>query len=126
MKTDSRFRQTPGFTLVEIMIVVAIIGLLVVIAVPNYIHSGNTTRLNAIYSNLRVLEGAKENWAIDNHQVNGANPALSEIRPYFLHDVHPVYNETYVPNPIGTPAEAQLPPGSRLPPYAPGATIQAK
>lgn len=114
-----------AFTLVEIMIVMAIIGLLAAVAVPNFIHAGTTTRVNAILNNLRVIEGAKEQWAIETGQVTGAMPDMTMLKPYFLHDVHPVAGETYIPNALGTAAVAQLPAGSGLPPYPPGGQIQA-
>ena len=53
-----------GFTLVEIMIVVALIGLLASIAVPNWVHARSTSQVNACINNLRQIDGAKQQWAI--------------------------------------------------------------
>jgi prepilin-type N-terminal cleavage/methylation domain-containing protein len=63
MKTSKLTHR--GFTLVEIMIVVAIIGLLVTIAIPNYVKSRELTQKNACLSNLRVIDTAKQVWAIE-------------------------------------------------------------
>lgn len=59
------------FTLVEIMIVVAIIGLLAAIAIPSFINARNTSRKNACINNLRQIDGAKEQWALANNKSSG-------------------------------------------------------
>jgi prepilin-type N-terminal cleavage/methylation domain-containing protein len=61
-----------GFTLVEIMIVVAIIGLLAAIAIPNFVKARTTAQKNACINNLRQIDGAKEQWALENRASEGS------------------------------------------------------
>ena len=64
----SRRMRVKGFTLVEMMIVVAIIGLLAVIAIPNWVRARTTSQNNACISNLREIWGATQQWALDNRK----------------------------------------------------------
>lgn len=68
-----------AFTLVEIIIVVAIIGLLAAIAVPNYIKARTTSQTNACIENLKKLDGAKRTWALEKKKVNSSTPGDGDL-----------------------------------------------
>ena len=79
--------HTGGFTLVEIMIVVAIIGLLASIAIPNFVKARTTAQMNACISNLRVIDGAIQQWALDTKQGETAQVTPTDVLSYLKNAV---------------------------------------
>ena len=76
--------QRKGFTLVEIMIVVAIIALLAAIAIPSFMKSRQDSRKSACINNLRLLDHAKQQLATASQSmVDSYAPGMTELQPYF-------------------------------------------
>ena len=84
MRTLLNRRRERGFTLVEIMIVVLIIGILLAIAVPSFMNARERSRANACRSNLRQIQAAKEQWAMATNQGPTATPGWNDLMPQFL------------------------------------------
>ena len=98
-------KNSKGFTLVEIMIVMAIIGLLAAIAVPNFIQARNSARSATCINNLRLIDSAKEQYAIENNIANGSGTTSTDCTPYLKNNAFPTCPGTstaYTTNNIGT------------------------
>ena len=106
-----KLSQRTAFTLVEIMIVVAIIGLLAGISTPSMLKARDTSQLNAIISNLRILESSKEQWALEQKQGDGAQPTEADLAQFLRSYKMPatIVNEIYNINPIGSNCTATVP-----------------
>ena len=80
MKTSHSSQS--AFTLVEIMIVVAIIALLASIAVPNFLRARKRAQSTRILQDLRVIDSALDMYAIENNKAGGANVGWTDIQLY--------------------------------------------
>lgn len=98
-----------GFTLVEIMIVILIIAILLSIAIPSFNRARATSRTKACVNNLRQIQSAKEQWALDNRKPQGdtslswPNDLVGSDK--YIKGTKPVCPSTganYIMNPIGT------------------------
>jgi len=72
-------KKDAGFTLIEIMIVVLIIAILLAIAIPNFLRARETSRAKSCQANMRQIETAKEQWAMDNRKAAGDTPGAADL-----------------------------------------------
>ncbi len=97
-----------GFTLVEIMIVVAIVGLLVAIAIPSFVKARQNTQKDVCLNNLRQIDSAKSRWALETGTKSGDPCVAADIEPYIEQGAVPTCPTGYQEYTINGVAEDPL------------------
>ena len=90
--SQSSLHRRAGFTLVEIMIVVAIIALLAAIAVPNFLRARKRSQATRILEDLRIIDAAIDQYAIETNKGGGAAVAWTDIQSYLKNGSVPYFS----------------------------------
>ena len=103
-------KKRGGFTLVEIMIVVAIIALLAAIAVPSFLRARKRSQATRILNDLRLIDSAVDQYAIETNKSSGFQPTSTDLIPYLKTGTQ-LYNtfEDLFGNAYAVPTVDQLP-----------------
>ena len=112
-----RTANQAGFTLVEIGIVVAIIGLLATIATPTWVRARTSSQKSTCINNLRQIDAAKQQWALETKQAGNAAPLFTDLSPFLKNVVvcpaggrNASFGSTYEINDMVTKPACQISP----------------
>jgi prepilin-type N-terminal cleavage/methylation domain-containing protein len=108
-----------GFTLVEIMIVVVLIGMLATIAIPNFIKARSTSQTSACINNLRQVDDAIQQWALETKKSAAAAVDFTDISGYLKNVVicpsgGIAFSDSYTISDVGSKPVCQKVPGAHI------------
>jgi len=78
----NKFGSQRGFTLIEIMLVVSLIGLLAVISIPNFLKARTTSQRTVCINNLRQISSAVQQWALEMKKDATSPVTAADVLPY--------------------------------------------
>ena len=95
--------------LFPVLVILAVLGIVVALSVPNFIKARSTSPANAIVNNLRQLDGAKQEWAMEHHEPADAVPTMDDLKDYLKGDVSKsIAGEKYDIGKVSEPVTADL------------------
>jgi type II secretory pathway pseudopilin PulG len=90
---------------------IVMIGLLAAIAIPNFVKARQTAQMNACINNLRMIDGAKQQWALENKKEPTDTPTQDELLALLRNQQFPVCmaGGVYTLNPVGEAPTCSVP-----------------
>lgn len=118
-------RRVAGFTVTEVLIVAGIIGVLAEIAIPNFLAAKKSAQRNSCINNLRQIDSAKQQWALEELRPSSAVPTMTDLSSYFGHgeeaplvycpsDLTHSFERSYNVGDLLTPPECAIEPFSHI------------
>lgn len=110
MKTGT-VRNKGGFTMIEIMIVVGLVGMLAVIAIPSYVRARYRSQVSTCLNNLRQIDGAKAQYAIEAHVTTGTSIQDDDLDVYLktpMDEIQEPADGDYTVNDVGVQPECSI------------------
>jgi hypothetical protein len=110
MTTASRSSANSAFTLIEVTVLTGILGLLLTLAVPNFVKSREDAQRQLCIHNLNQIDAAKLNWAMKSGMGSGEEPYEDELAPFFANQRMPLCpaGGEYDFGPVSEPALCSL------------------
>ncbi len=97
---------------IGIALTILFIPLMAAIAIPNFVKARETAQMNACISNLREIDAAKQQWALENNKTTNAVPTMQDINPYLkngFESLHCPAGGTYTIGSVGERPTCSIP-----------------
>jgi hypothetical protein len=90
------------------VVAAASLAVIALALLPAFIRARTTPAKNACVNNLRQLDGAKQQWELENHKSTNDVPTLEDLRPYLLRPLVCPQGGTYLPGRVGEPPRCSV------------------
>ena len=103
--------SSQSYAVVALLPAVAVPGMLAAIAIPNFVKARATSQQNACINNLRQIDAAKQQWALENGKKSTDTPAWDDLKPYLRGPVplHCPAGGTYTIGALGVTPTCSIP-----------------